>query len=74
MGPGLRARRVDDRVAERERVVVQHPARGGGALVVADRHAALEVVDEAAVPGGVVEIVGRRVVSGRASPRCRRSG
>lgn len=63
MGAGLVAGGVSDGVAPGQAAVVEHLAAAGVALGVADGHAALEVVDELAVPGAPAEIV-RPVVKG----------
>ena len=64
-----RAARVDDRVALREADVVEAAAAAGRALDVADRHAAVEGVDQAAVPERGVRR--RRGVAGRREDRDR---
>ena len=64
-----RPARVDDRVALREADVVEAAASAGRSLDVADRHAAVEGVDQAAVPERRVRR--RRGVAGRREDRDR---
>ena len=68
MGRRARPARVDDRVALRQPDVVE-VAAAQGALVVSDRHAAVERVDQATVPKRHVRRRGR--VAGRGQGRDR---
>ncbi len=61
VGARLGARRIDDGVALGQAIFVQHSTSAGVALVVTDGHATLEVVDQFAVPGRGVQIIGTGV-------------
>ena len=58
MGSGLGSGGIRNRISLAQAVVIEHSAAAGVALVVADRHTTLEVIDEPIVPGRQIGGVG----------------